>query len=129
MNQLPSNKKFGLFFTGVFLCATLYLYFLEPLAWYWSSSLSVAILFGIFTFIKPNFLKPLNIAWFKLGLLLGAVVSPLVLGIIFFGLITPVALVARIFGRDELKMKSRQLKTYWIAREDSIEPNSFKDQF
>jgi hypothetical protein len=73
-------------------------------------------------------LAPLNRAWFGLSLFLGKVVSPIVLSIIFFVLIAPVALITRLFGRDALLLKKRQASTYWVDKE-SIEPGSFKNQF
>jgi hypothetical protein len=84
----------------------------------------------ISTLLFPDRLLPLNNLWFGLGILLGKIISPIVLGIMFFILITPVALVARAFGRDELKLNKRITKTYWTNRNPAGPDNdSFKDQY
>jgi hypothetical protein len=73
---------------------------------------------------------PLNKLWFGLGILLGKIISPIVLGIMFFILITPVALATRAFGRDELKLKKRNLNTYWVSRNPAgPAKDSFKNQY
>lgn len=126
---LPSNQKFGWFFAAVFALGGAYgIWKNYP---QWAISLFVlAAVFAAVTLIAPKALAPLNRLWFGLGLLLGRIVSPIVLGLIFFMLITPVALVTRIFGRDELRLKKRQIASYWINREPSgPAPESFKNQF
>ena len=78
----------------------------------------------------PAVLAPLNKAWFYLGLLIGRVVSPIVVGALFFLLITPTALVMRLFGRDQLRLKRRNVDSYWIDREPPGPAlDSFKHQF
>jgi len=75
-------------------------------------------------------LTPLNKAWMKLGDLLGKVISPIVLGIIFFVLLAPVALVTRLLGRDELRLKMSNSSSYWIDRTPpGPAGDSFKNQF
>ena len=128
--KLPSNKKFGLMISCflIFLC----IYF------FYKSFLYLGIVFIIFsliilsiTFIKPSLLTNLNKGWMLIGYLLGKVINPLVLGIIFFIIITPLAFFLKIIGRDELKIKpSTSLNSFWEKREVTrIEPNSFKNQF
>lgn len=82
------------------------------------------------TILAPRILEPILKAWLKLGDLMGKVVSPLVLGVIFFVLITPIALLTRLFGRDELRLKKADVSSYWI---DRVPPgpadDSFKNQF
>ena len=87
-----------------------------------------AVIFALMTICIPTALAPLNRAWFALSLFLGKVVSPIVLSIIFFILIVPVAVTTRLFGRDTLLLKKRQVLSYWVDKE-SIEPESFKNQF
>ena len=87
-------------------------------------------LFVLVAFWAPQILSPLNRLWFSLGLLLGKIVSPIVLGLIFFLLITPVSLVTRLFGRDELKIKKRTVESYWVDRSPPGPPSeSFKNQY
>jgi len=126
--ELPSNRKFGLFFT--FLFATTAAYF------YYSTNLSLAYVFivaaSIFllvTLIKSDALLPLNKLWMRFGLLLGMLVSPIVLGIIFFGMFTPIAILMRWSGRDELRLKFNQKASHWITRSEPIKSASFKHQF
>ena len=80
--------------------------------------------------MAPGILLPLNKAWYRLGLLMGKVVSPIVLGILFFIVITPVAIVTRLFGRDVLLLRKRDVNSYWIERNPpGPQPESFKEQF
>lgn len=128
--QLPSNKKFGLLFSAIFLALSVYFFLKQGANLTVSSFFLLSLLFLIASFLHENLLNPLNKAWFMLGLALGKVVSPIVLGIIFFGLLTPIALVARLLGRDELKLKRPDVESYWVepvgANSDS---ESFKNQF
>lgn len=129
-SNLPSNRTFGLLFIGVF--AFLGLYGL----WKGWDSLGVQICFALsalvasLTLFAPALLTPFNKAWYQLGLFLGKVVSPIVLGILFFIVITPVALVMRLAGRDALKLRKQNVSSYWVDRQPPG-PNSesFKDQF
>ena len=91
-------------------------------------SILVAVIFVLVTICIPTALAPLNRAWFNLSLFLGKVVSPIVLSIIFFILIVPIAILTRLFGRDALSLKKRQVSSYWVDKE-SIDPESFKNQF
>ena len=128
-NHLPSNKKFGLFFSAVFVLIAAYTHFQFRIEFAVFALLTSA-LFAIAAFLTPQFLTPLNHLWFSLGLLLGKIVSPILLGLIFFVLITPVSLVTRLFGRDELKIKKRTVESYWVDRSPPG-PNavSFKNQY
>ncbi|MDB2564391.1 SxtJ family membrane protein, partial [Amylibacter sp.] len=71
----------------------------------------------------------LNKLWMSFGFLLGKIVSPLIIGIIFFALFTPIAVVMRLFGRDELRLRFKSKESHWINREISMQPNSFRNQF
>lgn len=126
--ELPSNKKFGFFFTFVFAILAFYFLFIDSILW--AQALAIlAVLFLLITVIIPQVLLPLNKLWMRLGLLLGMIVSPIVLGIIFFGLVTPYGLVMRMFGRDELRLKFTKKSSHWISRSESIKSDSFKNQF
>lgn len=126
--KLPSNKKFGFFFTFVFAILAFYFLFIGSILWTQGIAI-LAILFLLITVTIPQVLLPLNKLWMRLGLLLGMIVNPIVLGIIFFGLVTPYGVVMRMFGRDELRLKFTKKSSHWISRSESIKPDSFKNQF
>ena len=90
---------------------------------------ATALLFLLITLIKSDALLPLNRLWMRFGLLLGMIVRPIVLGIIFFGLFAPIAVLMRLIGRDELRLKFHQKQSHWITRNEPIKAESFKDQF
>ena len=96
----------------------------------WGCLLLAAALLGV-ALVRPSLLRPVNRAWMKLGELMGRLVNPLVLGAIFFLLLTPTAWVARLSGRDVLGLRSRRhLPSYWVVREPAgPAPDSFKYQF
>jgi hypothetical protein len=126
--ELPSNKKFGFFSTFVFAILAFYFLFIDSILW--AQALAIlAVLFLLITVTIPQVLLPLNKLWMRFGLLLGMIVSPIVLGIIFFGLVTPYGVVMRMFGRDELRLKFTKKSSHWISRSESIKSDSFKNQF
>ena len=127
--QLPSNRKFGLFFTAIFIAACVYFNLEENfLLMYIFSTLSG--LFLLITLINSDILQPLNNLWMQFGMLLGNIVSPIVMGIIFFGLFTPISLVMRLTGRDELRLRFKDKSTHWIPRKSiEIQSSTFKNQF
>jgi len=126
--ELPSNRKFGLFFTIIFFITGVY-FFKE------SKNVGVALFIvsvGFFaaTVLKPLILLPLNKLWLRFGLLLGMLVSPIVLAIIFFGMFTPIALIMRLYGRDELRLKLNNSVSFWKSKAWSEESlSTFKNQF
>ena len=127
--KLPGNRTFGLFFSAVFALAGLYALYLGtgPYAW---AAFAVAALLLCVALIKAKWLLPLNRLWLRFGLLLGRIVSPLVLGVIFFGLFTPLALLMRVFGRDELRLKFRPDRSLWRPRDTPASgPCVFTRQF
>ena len=127
--QLPSNRKFGLFFALIFLAIGGYAIWTESETF---GFLFVAIGIGLllFAFLKPDALLPLNKLWMQFGLLLGLIIQPIVLGVIFFGLFTPVALLMKISGRDELRLRLMVRASYWRVKEvDVADPPTFKNQF
>jgi hypothetical protein len=126
--KLPSNKKFGYFFSFIFLIISTYLlYFSQYKAGYIFATL--ALLFFVISIIKSDLLLLLNKLWMRFGLLIGMFISPIVLGIIFFGLFTPYGLVMKIIGRDELHLKTSKDKSYWIPRSQSSSKINFNQQF
>tara|TARA_A100000164_G_scaffold349554_1_gene352596 strand:- start:361 stop:759 length:399 start_codon:yes stop_codon:yes gene_type:complete len=126
--ELPSNKKFGFFFTLVFAIVTVYFFFKDSSIWAYTFFV-ISVILLIITIIKAEALLQLNKLWLRFGLLLGMIISPIVLGIIFFGLFTPIALLMRISGRDELRLKFKDKTSHWISRNDFIQSDSFKQQF
>ena len=127
--ELPSNRKFGFFFSVVF--AVIGTYFINnhsiPFAYFF---LALAVVFFMVTLVKAKMLYPINKLWMRLGFLLGMIVSPIMLGIIFFGLFTPIGLLMKLFGRDELRLKLYDRKSQWKERHvDNMQTASFKNQF
>ena len=126
----PSERSFGLLFTVVFAGLAGYAVYKgwqreAAIAWGAASALTAAV-----TLFVPRLLAPFNRAWYLLGELLGRIVSPIVMGVIFFGLITPVALFGRLRGRDELRMRRRTVSTHWTDRDPpGPAADSFKNQF
>ena len=124
--RINSNRSFGIVFFFVFLIISLWpLLNGNPLrVW----SIFVAIIFLIFGLINSNFLTPLNKLWFKFGKLLGFIVAPIVMGVIFFLVITPTGFFMKMLGKDLLNKKyNNKIKSYWINREKS--KSTMKQQF
>ena len=126
--ELPSNRKFGFFFTFVFAAVAAYFYYSTNVSWAYVF-VAAALAFLLVTLIQSDALLPLNKLWMRFGLLLGMIVSPIVLGIIFFGLFTPIAVLMRLSGRDELRLKLTQKISHWVSRGEPIKSESFKHQF
>lgn len=126
---LPSNKKFGYFFSFVFLITAIYFYYIEIIIF----SYAILFLFFVFLFLtifKPNLLLPLNKLWINFGLLLSYIVSPIILGAIYFVIFTPTALITKLVGRDELNLKFTKKGSNWKNRKnDTSFLNRFKNQF
>ena len=120
-----SNRSFGIVFFVVFLLIALY-----PLTYaqdirFWS--LIISVIFLVLGLINSKILTPFNILWFKFGILLGKIVSPTIMGIIFFLVVTPIGLFMRSIGKDVLNLKYNNNKTYWI--EKSGPKSKMKNQF
>jgi hypothetical protein len=127
--ELPSNRKFGLFFTTVLTIAGGY--FLTEASNYFAYILGgLAALLLLITLMNSELLLPLNKLWMRLGYLMGLIISPIVLGIIFFVLFTPIGMFMRILGRDELRLKPKPTISYWKVRSpNEVMEDSFKYQF
>ena len=113
--KVSSNRSFGMVFTLVFLVVGIWQISTgKSLGWYFFAS---AILFFIVTITFPSLLGPFNRVWFKFGLLLGQAVNPVILGLVFFLVVTPIGIVRRLLGKDSLHLKPKpNLKSYWIDR-------------
>lgn len=128
-SDLPSNRKFGLFFTVIFAGTAVYSAGKGSVAIGYSCA-GVAACLLLAALVKPDILLPLNKLWMRFGLLLAAIVNPVVMGVIFFGIFTPVSLLMRLIGRDELCLQLRDRPTYWKERSSQTDrANPFKDQF
>lgn len=127
--KLPSDRKFGFFFSFIFFLISTYLYIKEINIPFFIFFL-LSIVFFIIAFVKANILRPLNKLWMKFGMFLGIIISPLVMGLIFFFIFTPTGMVMKLFGRDELLLKLNKKSSYWINQnENGGKSNSFINQF
>ncbi len=128
--KLPTERSFGLMLTAVFVTLGVS-GIIGHRSWIAYGGYFIAGGgFGMLSLTNPRVLAPLNKAWFYLGRVLGKIINPIVMGIIFFGILTPVSIVTRLFGRDELRLKRRAINSYWLDRTSPIEAaQSFKNQF
>ena len=127
--QLPSNRKFGFFFTAIFCVTAVYFILVNNFLIFFIFS-SLGLSFLVATLLNANLLLPLNKLWMRFGLLLSKVISPIILGLIFFGIFVPVSLIIRLIGRDELNLKAKKKSSYWILRKISATKSyNFKYQF
>jgi hypothetical protein len=126
--ELPSNRKFGFFFTAIFWAAAAYAFYVNSTNWLYILG-AIGVVFFVVTILKADTLLPLNKLWMKFGLLLGMIVSPIVMGVIFFVIFSPIAILMRLFGRDELRLRFKKQATHWISRVSTAEYDSFKNQF
>ena len=123
--KISSNKSFGIVFFFFFLIVAVYpLYFGENFR-IWSFIISLVFL--ILGLINSRILTPLNFLWFKFGILLGKIISPIVMGLVFFLVVTPTGLIMRALKKDLLNLKKKDSKSYWINRNNS--KSDMKNQF
>ena len=123
--KISSNRSFGIVFFIVFLLIALYPILKDNDLRIWS--LVISFIFLILGLINSKILTPLNRLWFKFGLLLGKFISPLIMGIIFFVVVTPIGIIMRLLKKDLLNLKYNKKETYWI---DKSGPKSkMKNQF
>ena len=123
--KIGSNRSFGLVFFVVFLLISIYPFLKDGNIRIWS--LIISFIFLVLGLLNSNLLSPLNKLWFKFGLLLGKIISPIIMGIIFFLVVTPIAVIMRLLKKDLLNLKFKENNTYWI---DKSGPKSkMKNQF
>jgi len=123
--KIGSNRSFGIVFFIVFLIIALYPLINNEGIRIWS--IIISLVFLILGLIDSKILSPLNKLWFKFGILLGKIISPLVMGIIFFLVVTPIGILMKILKKDLLNLNYNNNKTYWIEKN---EPKSkMKNQF
>ena len=123
--KINSNKSFGIVFFVVFLIIAIY-----PLTYngdvrLWS--VIISIIFLVLGILNSKILTPLNKLWFKLGIFLGKIISPIIMGIIFFLVVTPTGLIMRLLGKDLLNLKFNKNKSYWIEKKGP--KSKMKNQF
>jgi hypothetical protein len=124
--KISSNRSFGILFFIVFFITSLWPLISRGDIIYWA--LIASLIFLVLGVLNSKFLTPLNKLWIKFGIFLGAIVSPIVMGIIYFIILTPIGALMRFLGKDLLKInKSKSLTTYWINRDK--QKNTMKKQF
>ena len=123
--KISSNRSFGIVFFVVFLLIALYPLTKNQDIRLWS--LFISLIFLFLGLIKSKILSPLNKIWFKFGIFLGKVISPLIMGLIFFSVVTPIGLIMRMLGKDLINLKYNKNKSYWI--EKSGPKSNMKNQF
>ena len=124
--KMSSNRSFGLLFFIVFLAISLWPLISQGDLRLWAFIL--ALIFFILGILNSKFLTPLNKLWMKFGIFLGSIISPFVMGVVFFMVVTPIGLIMRFLGKDLLRIsKSEFVSTYWISREK--QNSTMKKQF
>ena len=123
--KISSNRSFGIVFFLVFLIISLYpLTYSEEIR-VWSAIISfIFLVLGLF---NSKILTPLNKLWFKFGIFLGKIISPIIMGIIFFLVVTPIGLLMRLLGKDLINLKYNNNKSYWIEKKGP--KSKMKNQF
>ena len=114
-----SSKSFGYLFFGIFLALTVWVYVKNQNLNYWLIGTSTVFL--VLTLIKSKLLDVLNDLWIKFGELLGKIIAPIIMSIVFFLIVTPIGLILKIIKKDLLKLKFNNGKSYWIEKSKTIE--------
>ena len=123
--KISSNRSFGIVFFIVFLLIALYPLIYSGEIRVWSAIISFILLaLGV---LNSKILTPLNKLWFKFGIFLSKIISPLIMGIIFFLVVTPIGLIMKIFGKDVLNLKYNKNQSYWIEKKGP--KSKMKNQF
>ncbi len=123
--KIGSNRSFGIVFFVVFLLIAIYPLINSGELRFWS--LIISIIFLVLGLLNSKILNPLNKFWFRFGIFLGKIISPFVMGIIFFLVVTPIGLLMRLLNKDLLNLKFNNSHSYWIEK---TEPKSkMKNQF
>tara|TARA_B100001250_G_C19268679_1_gene558120 strand:- start:78 stop:464 length:387 start_codon:yes stop_codon:yes gene_type:complete len=112
--KLPSNRNFGLVFCIIFFVISLWPILNQNEFRYWAFFIS--LIFLILAILNSKILTPLNKIWFYFGIALGKLVSPIVMGFIFFLVVTPIGIIMRLLGKDILNLKKKSKGSYWINK-------------
>ena len=126
--KMPSDKKFGVFFSAVFSILFGYFFMTEALILA-ATSVFVVVLLLFATLSRTDWLTPFNVLWMRFGIFLGMFISPIVLGFIFFTIFTPISLFMNMVGRDELRLRFVKKNSLWIERDTSSHNSSFRNQY
>tara|TARA_B100000287_G_C20561386_1_gene752605 strand:+ start:193 stop:573 length:381 start_codon:yes stop_codon:yes gene_type:complete len=113
--NIGSNRSFGIVFFIVFLAISLWPLLNSNEIRIWA--LLISLVFFVLGLLNSKILTPLNKIWFKFGIFLGNIVSPIVMGLIYFVVVTPIALLLKVFGKDVLSLKKTKSNTYWKNKE------------
>ena len=116
MQKKSNNRSFGILFCIVFLLIAIWPLISSNPIRYWAIVLSITFL--ISGVVNSKLLSPLKDYWIKLGEILGKVIAPLVMSLVFFIILTPIGLILRIFGKDLLKLKKNKKSSYWLSRDN-----------
>ena len=125
MRKNENNKSFGILFFIVFFLIAIWPILSNETIRIWA--LIISVVFFILGIINSKILTPLKKGWIKLGEILGRIVAPIVMGFIFFIIITPIGIFMRLIGKDLLNTKFNKNKSYWIKRAKNVE--TMKRQF
>ena len=120
MNKIATNRSFGIVFFIVFLLIAIWPILSESSIRVWS--LIISLIFLLLGLINSKLLTPLKNVWIKLGEFLGKIIAPIIMGIIYFFIVTPIGLIMRIIGKDLINIKYSKEKSYWINRKKNIGP-------
>ena len=123
--KLPTNRNFGIVFFFIFLIISFYPLLNNDGIRYWSLFLS--LIFLLLGLINSRFLTPFNKLWGRFGLMMGTIINPIIMSLIFFAVVTPTAYLLRLIGKDVLHLKKNNDKSYWKKKENNL--SSMKDQF
>ncbi len=123
--KIGSNKSFGILFAIVFILIALWPLIKGNEIRLWS--LIISIIFLTLGLVNSKILTPLNKLWFKLGIFLGNFIAPIIMGIIFFFVVTPTGIIMKLLGKDLIKLKKNNENSYWIKKNDI--KTSMKNQF
>ena len=113
-----SEKSFGIIFAVIFFLIGLWPILSLGSIRVWS--IILAIVFLTLSFFKPKLLRPLNLTWIKLGEILGKIIAPIVMALVFFVILTPMSFLVRALGKDLLRLKFSKNNTYWIKRQTNV---------
>ena len=123
--KISSNRSFGIVFFIIFFLIALYPLLSDQEIRLWA--LIISAIFLILGLLKSKLLTPLNKLWFRFGIFLGKIITPIIMGIIFFIVVTPIGLIMRLIGKDVLNLKYNKEKSYWIEKDGP--KSKMKNQF
>ena len=125
MDMISSNRSFGILFSIVFAIIAFWPIINGNPLRLWA--IPISVIFLVLGLLNSKLLNPLNIVWVKFGELLGRIIAPIVMALIYFIIVTPIGLFMRLIGKDLLNLKFSKVNTFWIKREKKV--GSMKKQF